>query len=86
MVNPAFEPSKSGTAAAKLHLLNITLMTAQRRDGHPSVYNVAAAARSPARQREDCSHWCLPGVPDAWNELIYASLVLEPKPRSWKHH
>uniref|UniRef100_I1QCS8 Uncharacterized protein n=1 Tax=Oryza glaberrima TaxID=4538 RepID=I1QCS8_ORYGL len=71
MVNPAFEPSKSGTAAAKLHLLNITLMAAQRRDGHPSVYNVAAAAG----QRADCSHWCLPGVPDAWNELLYAMIV-----------
>uniref|UniRef100_A0A166H5D8 Uncharacterized protein n=1 Tax=Daucus carota subsp. sativus TaxID=79200 RepID=A0A166H5D8_DAUCS len=20
---------------------------------------------------EDCSHWCLPGVPDTWNELLY---------------
>ncbi|PPD70897.1 hypothetical protein GOBAR_DD32223 [Gossypium barbadense] len=24
---------------------------------------------------QDCSHWCLPGVPDTWNELLYASLV-----------
>jgi hypothetical protein len=21
------------------------------------------------------SHWCLPGVPDAWNELLYAVIV-----------
>uniref|UniRef100_A0A0E0EFG8 Uncharacterized protein n=1 Tax=Oryza meridionalis TaxID=40149 RepID=A0A0E0EFG8_9ORYZ len=75
MVNPAFDPPRSGTPAAKLHVLNVTLMAAQRRDGHPSVYNVAAAARSPARQRADCSHWCLPGVPDAWNELLYAMIV-----------
>uniref|UniRef100_A0A0E0LP79 Uncharacterized protein n=1 Tax=Oryza punctata TaxID=4537 RepID=A0A0E0LP79_ORYPU len=77
MVNPAFEPSRSGTSAAKLHLLNVTLMAAQRRDGHPSVYNVAAASRLPAaaRQRADCSHWCLPGVPDAWNELLYAIIL-----------
>ncbi|XP_006658908.2 protein trichome birefringence-like 10 [Oryza brachyantha] len=77
MVTPAFE--KSGTAAAatagRLHVLNITLMAAQRRDGHPSVYNVAAAARTPAAQRADCSHWCLPGVPDAWNELLYALIL-----------
>ncbi|KAF0907331.1 hypothetical protein E2562_015831 [Oryza meyeriana var. granulata] len=76
MWNPAFEPSKSGTAAAaKLHVLNVTLMAAQRRDGHPSVYNVAPAARMPAGQRADCSHWCLPGVPDAWNELLYAVIL-----------
>ncbi|KAM0902155.1 hypothetical protein ACQ4PT_019484 [Festuca glaucescens] len=24
------------------------------------------------RGGEDCSHWCLPGVPDTWNELLYA--------------
>uniref|UniRef100_A0A0D9X2C4 Uncharacterized protein n=1 Tax=Leersia perrieri TaxID=77586 RepID=A0A0D9X2C4_9ORYZ len=72
MLNPAFEQSKSGTAAAaKLQVLNVTMMAAQRRDGHPSVYNVAAAAG----QRADCSHWCLPGVPDAWNELLYAMIL-----------
>ncbi|CAI5998317.1 unnamed protein product, partial [Closterium sp. NIES-64] len=23
----------------------------------------------------DCVHWCLPGVPDTWNELLYAELI-----------
>ncbi|CAI5494549.1 unnamed protein product [Closterium sp. Naga37s-1] len=23
----------------------------------------------------DCVHWCLPGVPDTWNELMYADLL-----------
>ncbi|CAI5963699.1 unnamed protein product [Closterium sp. NIES-64] len=23
----------------------------------------------------DCVHWCLPGVPDTWNELLYADLL-----------
>jgi len=23
---------------------------------------------------DDCSHWCLAGVPDAWNEILYAVL------------
>ncbi|CAN6200065.1 unnamed protein product [Urochloa humidicola] len=54
-----------------LHVLNVTLMTAQRRDGHPSVYN----AVPPGQRRADCSHWCLPGVPDAWNELLYALII-----------
>ncbi|KAL6841864.1 hypothetical protein ACP4OV_028376 [Aristida adscensionis] len=68
-------------ATPGLQLLNVTLMTAQRRDGHPSVYNVGppsperAAAAAAAGQRADCSHWCLPGVPDAWNELLYAVIV-----------
>jgi hypothetical protein len=69
-----------------VRLLNVTKLTNFRRDGHPSVYGKAAAGKKVSRRKQDCSHWCLPGVPDAWNELIYASLVLEPKPRSWKHH
>ncbi|PUZ73232.1 hypothetical protein GQ55_2G457800 [Panicum hallii var. hallii] len=78
VLNPAFEAPKKKQlhAAAELQVLNVTLMTAQRRDGHPSVYNVAPPSRAPAAgQRADCSHWCLPGVPDAWNELLYALIV-----------
>ncbi|TVU37478.1 hypothetical protein EJB05_10794, partial [Eragrostis curvula] len=69
MLNPALE------ASSRIQVLNVTLMTAQRRDGHPSVYNVGPSLRMPVGQRADCSHWCLPGVPDAWNELLYAMIV-----------
>ncbi|XP_062189945.1 protein trichome birefringence-like 11 [Phragmites australis] len=74
MLNPAFEAPRAHTAP-KLHVLNVTLMTAQRRDGHSSIYNVGPSSRMPAGQRADCSHWCLPGVPDAWNELPYALII-----------
>ncbi|XP_062232762.1 protein trichome birefringence-like 5 [Phragmites australis] len=66
-----------------VRLLNVTRLTNFRRDGHPSVYGKAQAKVS--KRKQDCSHWCLPGVPDAWNELIYASLVLDPNQSSWKH-
>ncbi|KAL3637005.1 hypothetical protein CASFOL_019304 [Castilleja foliolosa] len=57
-------------------LLNVTRLTNFRKDGHPSVYgkNVTGGKKVSTR-RQDCSHWCLPGVPDAWNELIYATMV-----------
>ncbi|XP_047945279.1 protein trichome birefringence-like 5 [Salvia hispanica] len=57
-------------------LLNVTRLTNFRKDGHPSVYgkNVTQLKKVSTR-RQDCSHWCLPGVPDAWNEFIYATLV-----------
>uniref|UniRef100_A0A7N0UHE5 Trichome birefringence-like N-terminal domain-containing protein n=1 Tax=Kalanchoe fedtschenkoi TaxID=63787 RepID=A0A7N0UHE5_KALFE len=51
--------------------LNITKMTAYRKDGHPSIFRPPGKAGMP----QDCSHWCLPGVPDSWNELLYAALV-----------
>ncbi|CAL1396866.1 unnamed protein product [Linum trigynum] len=51
-------------------LLNITGMSARRKDGHSSLYYLRSQP-APLR-KQDCSHWCLPGVPDSWNELLYA--------------
>ncbi|KAK4478039.1 hypothetical protein RD792_017304 [Penstemon davidsonii] len=54
-----------------LDVLNITHMTSRRKDGHSSLYYLGPKGRAPIH-RQDCSHWCLPGVPDTWNELLYA--------------
>ncbi|KAH7424152.1 hypothetical protein KP509_12G092800 [Ceratopteris richardii] len=53
--------------AAPITILNITSMSAYRRDSH-----VANWTRS---QMVDCGHWCLPGLPDWWNRLLYAALL-----------
>jgi len=59
-------------------LLNVTKLTNFRKDGHPSIYGTSVKpGQKVSRRKQDCSHWCLPGVPDAWNELIYATLVLD---------
>ncbi|KAL1533709.1 protein trichome birefringence-like 11 [Salvia divinorum] len=55
-----------------IELLNVTSMTSQSRDGHSSYYCLGPAARPSALQRQDCSHWCLPG---SWNKLLYAVLL-----------
>ncbi|KAG2274869.1 hypothetical protein Bca52824_057424 [Brassica carinata] len=39
----------------KVSVLNITQLSDYRKDGHPSVKN----------------HWCVPGVPDVWNQLLF---------------
>ncbi|XP_010675282.2 protein trichome birefringence-like 42 [Beta vulgaris subsp. vulgaris] len=51
-----------------VHLLDITLLTQLRKDGHPSIYAGGGS------KLLDCSHWCLPGVPDTWNQLLYSIL------------
>lgn len=66
--------------------MNISRLTDYRKDGHPSIYRMeykSASERNSAERYQDCSHWCLPGVPDAWNELLYASLLKLGK-RTWK--
>ncbi|KAM3273750.1 hypothetical protein ACQJBY_043134 [Aegilops geniculata] len=60
-----------------LAILNVTQMTAQRKDGHLSVY-LSPSGPVPLH-RQDCSHWCLPGVPDTWNELLHAVFMKRQK-------
>ncbi|KAH7842178.1 hypothetical protein Vadar_002323 [Vaccinium darrowii] len=62
--------------------LNITGMTDYRSDGHPSIYRkqiLSEEERKTPLMVQDCSHWCLPGVPDSWNELLYAELLRKQK-------
>jgi hypothetical protein len=55
-------------------ILNITNLSGLRSDGHPSIYRRKSAGLT-ALSGQDCSHWCLPGVPDTWNELLFYHLV-----------
>ncbi|KAK1562594.1 hypothetical protein Q3G72_014558 [Acer saccharum] len=60
--------------------LNITRLTDYRKDGHPSVHrkhHLSKEEKKLTLKYQDCSHWCLPGVPDAWNELFYAELLIK---------
>ncbi|KAF8779449.1 hypothetical protein HU200_002723 [Digitaria exilis] len=49
-------------------VLNVTLMGAFRSDAHVGTWSYPPTIL-------DCSHWCLPGVPDAWNELVFSYLL-----------
>ncbi|KAI3892861.1 hypothetical protein MKW92_027288 [Papaver armeniacum] len=53
-----------------VYLLDVTLLSQLRKDGHPSQYT------NKEHKGLDCSHWCNAGVPDTWNHLFYASTAL----------
>ena len=55
-----------------VRILNITRFSEYRKDAHPSIFG--QDGRSAGPRREDCSHWCLPGLPDIWNEALHALL------------
>ncbi|CAE5959678.1 unnamed protein product [Arabidopsis arenosa] len=44
-------------------ILDVTSMSAFRSDGHVGLWSDNPLV-------PDCSHWCLPGVPDIWNEIL----------------
>ncbi|PIN13054.1 hypothetical protein CDL12_14337 [Handroanthus impetiginosus] len=56
------------TLKKPVYLLDVTTLSQLRKDAHPSKY-------SRDHSGLDCSHWCLPGLPDTWNQLLYAALV-----------
>ncbi|CAI0448137.1 unnamed protein product [Linum tenue] len=50
-------------------ILDITSSSKLRDEGHISRYSLTAK-----RGMQDCLHWCLPGVPDSWNEILFAQI------------
>ncbi|XP_042486337.1 protein trichome birefringence-like 42, partial [Macadamia integrifolia] len=48
-------------------LLDVTNLSQLRKDGHQSLYS--------GNEGVDCSHWCLAGVPDTWNQLLFVSMM-----------
>ncbi|KAF9621300.1 hypothetical protein IFM89_019386 [Coptis chinensis] len=57
------------TMSKPVSLLDVTTLSQLRVDGHPSAYGIGGHAIM------DCSHWCLAGVPDTWNQLLYTTLL-----------
>ncbi|KAL6574564.1 Protein trichome birefringence-like 34 [Orobanche minor] len=60
-----------------VQMMNITQLSECRKEGHPSIYRkqwepLSEEQISNPLSYSDCIHWCLPGVPDVWNELLYA--------------
>ncbi|KDP44744.1 hypothetical protein JCGZ_01244 [Jatropha curcas] len=65
-----------GSMKIPVHFLNITTLSEYRKDAHPSFYNTNGPKQkaNPA-EFADCLHWCVPGLPDTWNELLHAHII-----------
>ncbi|KAI4374209.1 hypothetical protein MLD38_012226 [Melastoma candidum] len=65
-----------------VEVLNITQLSEYRKEAHPTVYRrqwepLTTSQLANPISFADCTHWCLPGVPDIWNQLLYASIFYE---------
>ncbi|OIT31757.1 PREDICTED: protein trichome birefringence-like 34 [Nicotiana attenuata] len=70
-----------------IQYLNITQLSDYRKDAHPSIYkrNWVALTKEELlnpRSYADCVHWCLPGVPDIWNQILYAYIMESTKEKT----
>uniref|UniRef100_A0ACD5Z0X1 Uncharacterized protein n=1 Tax=Avena sativa TaxID=4498 RepID=A0ACD5Z0X1_AVESA len=61
--------AQSAVNGTRLKLLDITAISQLRSEGHISNHSFGAQ-----RAVYDCLHWCLPGIPDMWNELLFAQM------------
>ncbi|MBA0601167.1 xylan O-acetyltransferase 1 isoform X2 [Gossypium raimondii] len=66
-----------------LQFLNITRLSEYRKDAHTSIYAAPGGKLLTQEQKADparyadCVHWCLPGLPDTWNELLYTLIIFQ---------
>ncbi|OMO56086.1 PC-Esterase [Corchorus olitorius] len=58
----------SAVKGTKVKILDITAISELRDEAHISI------SHSDFNGINDCLHWCLPGVPDTWNELLIAQI------------
>ncbi|TXG60416.1 hypothetical protein EZV62_014989 [Acer yangbiense] len=63
------EVIEGAVMSTRVKLLDITALPELRDEGHISRYSVKAT-----QGVNDCLHWCLPGIPDTWNELLAAQV------------
>ncbi|XP_057534179.1 protein trichome birefringence-like 3 isoform X2 [Amaranthus tricolor] len=70
-----------GMTNPQVTYLNITKLSEYRIDAHPSIYKSSQwklyTEKNLIHTYADCNHWCLPGLPDTWNRLLYASLFFD---------
>lgn len=68
-----------------VHFINITTLSEYRKDAHTSVHTIRQGKMLTKEQQADpatyadCIHWCLPGLPDTWNEFLYTHIIA----KSW---
>ncbi|XVE52477.1 hypothetical protein DITRI_Ditri02bG0125200 [Diplodiscus trichospermus] len=64
-----------------VHFINITTLSEYRKDAHTSVNTIRQGKILTPEQKADpanfadCIHWCLPGLPDTWNEFLYTRII-----------
>ncbi|XP_057443620.1 xyloglucan O-acetyltransferase 2-like isoform X2 [Lotus japonicus] len=56
----------------RFEVLDVTKLASMRPDGHPGAYRkpFSFAKGAVKNARNDCTHWCLPGPIDTWNEIF----------------
>lgn len=64
-----------------IHFIDITTLSEYRKDAHTAIHTIRQGKILTPEQKADpaiyadCIHWCLPGLPDTWNEFLYTRII-----------
>lgn len=61
-------------------VVDLTHLSEFRADAHPAVW--LGKKDAVAIWGQDCMHWCLPGVPDTWVDIL-SELIRNSSSQSW---
>lgn len=70
---------KEALQGSGIELLDLTYLSEFRADAHPAIWLGKKDAVEIWGQ--DCMHWCLPGVPDTWVDIL--SELIRIRSESW---
>ncbi|XP_072954791.1 xylan O-acetyltransferase 1-like [Typha angustifolia] len=76
--------ASQSTTRVPVTYVDITTMSEYRKDAHTSVHTIRQGkVLTPEQQADpltyaDCIHWCLPGLPDTWNLILYTRILSRP--------
>ncbi|CDO97349.1 unnamed protein product [Coffea canephora] len=65
LLNHLIQEALKGT---DIKILDLTHMSEYRSDAHPAIW--LGKKDAVAEWGQDCMHWCLPGVPDTWVDIL----------------
>ena len=69
-VNSVIQEALAGSG---IRLVNLTYMSEFRADAHPATW--LGKKDAVAVYGQDCMHWCVPGVPDTWVDILAAQIL-----------
>lgn len=59
-----------GNAGPRFRIMDIYKLSNFRADAHQG----SGLGDSPLKIRRDCSHWCIPGLPNTWVDILYSMI------------
>lgn len=63
-----------GNAGSNFKIVDIYRLSQARADAHMGSGS-SSGGSFPSSAKGDCSHWCVPGLPNTWVDLLFSAML-----------